>query len=226
MVNWRNMKLSSCVTISFLLLFCFSCKEKSTTAQGVKLEDIFEHPSVSIKSVTKAYSSNLSAESINDMGETILCMSTMINDKANTYFIQPDKVDLKELSYRYDDADIVDMKTALLLHDKSTDKKTLIYLPGRFPIDSMDLKADVTIPVLGISRYQSDLEKITSRWTQIVCKCVDQTTTTDIYKGRTINDCDTGGTGTSECALAVKESVARCQTDCRAGATACCWFEF
>ncbi len=222
------MKSQLRIVVILFLAFSFlsSCKEKTTHAKGIELEDVFEHPPITIKSVAKSYISKVTAEAINDMDETILCMSTTINDNPTTYFIQPDKVDLKDLSYHYADAEIVDMKTALLLRDTETGKKTLIYLPGRFPIDSMEMKADVMIPVLGISQYQSSLEKITSRWTQIVCKCVDMTVSTDVYKDRTVNDCDTGGVGESECALSIKDSVASCQTVCKAGATACCWFEF
>ncbi len=214
------------LVLALALSLIGSCKERTTHTKGITLEDIFEHPPITIKSVAKSYTSRVTAEAIHDMDETILCMSTTINDNPNTYFIQPDKVDLKDLSYRYDHAEIVDMKSALLLRDTETGKKTLIYLPGRFPIDSISMKVDVMIPVLGISRYQSELEKISSRWTQIVCKCVDMTASTDVYKDRTVHDCDIGGPGISECTLSLKDAVASCQTDCKAGATACCWFEF
>jgi hypothetical protein len=160
------------------------------------------------------------------MDEHILCVSSKINEQSNTYFIQPDSIGLKELSFKYQDASVVDMKTALLISDSKTGLKTLFYLPGRFPVDSMDIKPEVIIPVLGISRYYSKVEKISSRWTEIVCKCVDQNSGPVIYQNRTISECDTGGAGINECSLTSEGSLVSCQTQCKAGAIACCWFEF
>ena len=219
-------KKYSWLSFFFLSLVLPGCKQKDTEAKGLKLEDIFEHPPLTIASVTKSYTSNISADALNDMEEPILCISTKISDQLNTYFIQPDKVLLKELAFTYKDASIVDMKTALLIKDVESGKETLIYLPGRFPIDSMSLKPDVIIPVLGISRYQSKVERISSRWTQIVCKCADTTSSPILYKDRTINDCDTGGPGINECTLTTEGSLMSCQTECRSGSIACCWFEF
>ena len=153
-------------------------------------------------------------------------MSTKINEKSNTYFIQPDKVALEGLSFKYQEASIMDMKTALLISDPASGKTTLLYLPGRFPIDSMAMRPDVMIPVMGISSYHSELENISSRWTEIVCKCTEQPASVPIYRDRTLADCDSGGVGQSECSLTTEGSVMTCLTQCRAGATACCWFEF
>ena len=214
----------------FLLVCAFlvfaGCKDKSDDSKVLSVEDIFGDTPVSVLSVAKSYQSNVTAEAINDMDESILCMSTRIKEKSNTYFIQPDKVPLKDLSIRYAEASVVDMKTALLISDVESGKKTLIYLPGRFPIDSMTIKPDVMIPVMGISSYHSEIENITSRWTEIVCKCTDLPAGSRIYKDRTLNDCDSGGTGQQECSLTTDGSVMTCVTQCRAGTIACCWFEF
>ncbi len=216
--------------ITCLFLLCHTilvgCKDKVEEKSVLKLESIFHNPPLTVASVTQSYQSDISADALNDMDEPVLCMSTKISEESNTYFIQPDKADLKELSFKYKDASIVDMKTALLVRDNESGKETLFYLPGRFPVDSMSIKPDVIIPVLGISRYHSKLEKITSRWTEIVCKCTDNTSGPVIYKGRTINDCDSGGIDINECSLTTEGSLTACQTQCRAGAIACCWFEF
>jgi len=219
-------KTYSWLSFFFLALALVGCKQKETQSKGLKLEDIFENPPLTIASIANSYTSDISAGALNDMEEPILCISTKISDQLNTYFIQPDKVILKELTFSYKNASIVDMKTALVIKDMESGKETLIYLPGRFPIDSMTLKPDVFIPVLGISRYQSKVERISSRWTQIVCKCADTTATPILYKDRTINDCDTGGPGTNECSLTTEGALMSCQTECRTGSVACCWFEF
>jgi len=212
-------------TLIFLFILC-GCRDKIEEKSIITLENVFQNPPLTIASVTKSYQSEISVGALIDMDESILCMSSKINEQSNTYFIQPDKVDLKDLTFKYHEASVVDMKTALLIRDLASGKETLFYLPGRFPIDSMTLKPDAIIPVLGISSYHSKLEKISSRWTEIVCKCVDKSSGPVIFKGRTINECDSGGEDRNECSLTTEGSIMNCQTQCRGGAIACCWFEF
>lgn len=210
-----------------ICILCFAgCHNDVNKNKKLKLEDIFQNPPVSITSVTKSYVSKITTGAINDLNESILCMSTTIGEESNTYFIQPDKVELKDLTLKYSDAAIIDMQTALLIQDNESGKNTLFYLPGRFPIDSLESQPDVTIPVLGISKYHSEIEKISSRWTEIVCKCTDIQTDSTVYKERTIHNCYSGGPNQPECSLTTEGSVTTCQTQCKKGAVACCWFEF
>ena len=159
------------------------------------------------------------------MDESVLCMSAKMNKKSITYFFQPDEVRVQDLSIKAKNATVIDMKTGLLIRDSKSGKTTLFYLPGKFPIDSLKLAPEVIVPVLGITSYQSSIEKITSRWTDIVCRCVDQDALSE-FTQRSVNECVTGGPEANECILSNEGAILTCQTNCRAGAIACCWFEF
>jgi len=219
--------MNKLIFLPFLFLCLLTgCRHHTPEEKVITLKDVFQHPPLAISSVTQSYQSLVTASSITDMNESILCVSSKIKDQSTTYFIQPDSGQLETYHFKYEDAGIVDMKFALLIQDGNSGKEVLFYLPGRFPVDSMDLKPDEVIPVLGISRYHSKVEKISSRWTQIVCKCVEKNSGPVIYKDRTIHECDSGGKEINECTLTTEGSLMTCQTQCRNGAIACCWFEF
>jgi hypothetical protein len=228
--NCHSPQLSNALSVGLIFILMIftlnACKDKNNAKTTFTLEDIFLHVPLTLASVSQSYRSDVSAAGLNDMEEPLLCVSTKISEKSNTYFIQPDQVELKDIKFKYHDAFVIDMKTALLFRDNESGKETLIYLKGRFPIDSLTNQPDVIIPVLGITRYHSQLERISSRWTEIVCKCTDKSSGPVIYKDRTIDQCDSGGNGINQCSLTTEGALMSCQTECRAGAVACCWFEF
>ena len=225
-MNLHNLLLKQTLphTILLCILFIAGCQNDVNRNKKLKLEDIFQNPPVSITSVTKSYVSKVTTGAINDLNEPILCMSTRIEGQSTTYFIQPDKAPLDDIDIKYSDAQVADMGSALLINDQESNKTTLFYLPGKFPIDSLHIRPDAIYPVLGITMYQSEIEKISSRWTDVVCKCVSESALYD-FKEQKIN-CDTGGNVESSCLLSNEGSVLKCKTNCRQGAMACCWFEF
>lgn len=211
--------------IASALLLVTACNKKIDAAKVLSVEDIFSRVPASIVPNVSSYQSKITANAIHDLDESVLCMSARINKRSITYFIQPDEVGLQDLSIRSKNASIIDMKTGLLISEAKTGKTTLFYLPGKFPIDSLKLHPEVIVPVLGITSYRSEIEKITSRWTDIVCKCINQDVLAD-FTLHSVNECDTGGPDSNECILSNEGAILTCQTNCRKGAIACCWFEF
>jgi len=196
--------------ISTLVLF-LGCNSKDEEVSPLRLEDVLKTPSLSISSVAQSYVSDVNAYALKDMDDTVLCISASLNQELTTYFIQPDKTQVESDQFKFKKASIIDMKTALLIKDNETGKTVLIFLPGRFPIDSLALNPDLKIPAMGISRYQSTIEKISSRWTEVICRCVEtnlvDTTSTPHKPGH----CDTGGISSTGCSYRVKDQFIHVQ---------------